>query len=95
MTAFRPLPKEVCREILSFEVLSATGWRADKFTPTVFEDISGELDQKTKALECYFSEIKPFPHARSIETVRALARFRGASVGVSAAEAFVPARIIY
>jgi hypothetical protein len=36
--------------------------------------------------------MRPFPHARSIENVEHLARFRGGSVGFQAAEAFSVAR---
>jgi hypothetical protein len=32
--------------------------------------------------------MRPWPHARSYEAVEALLRWRGASVGVAAAEAF-------
>jgi hypothetical protein len=41
-----------------------------------------------EALSMYKSEIRQFPHARSLESVRALATWRGATVGSSAAEAF-------
>jgi hypothetical protein len=36
--------------------------------------------------------MRPAPHARSIEAVRAQARVRGSSVGVEAAEAFMVIR---
>lgn len=47
---------------------------------------------KRRALECYRSEMRPFPHARSLENVEHLARYRGASVGIEAAEAFMVVR---
>mgnify|MGYP006111489635 CR=1 FL=1 len=49
---------------------------------------------KLAALEAYASEMAPFPHARSMESVRALATLRGASVGLEAAEAFMVMREI-
>lgn len=43
---------------------------------------------KILVLERYGEEMRPFPHARSLESVTALARLRGASAGMAAAEAF-------
>ena len=37
----------------------------------------------------YESELQPFPMPRALESVRALARCRGATVGVAYAEAFM------
>jgi LmbE family N-acetylglucosaminyl deacetylase len=94
LTAFRPLPNSNCQQILSFEVVSASHWRNYPFNPTVFINISKNLDKKINALNCYDSEMHAFPHARSTEAVAALAKFRGSTIGCLAAEAFVPARII-
>lgn len=94
MAAFRPQPGEPCREILTFEVMSATHWRAEEFRPTVFMDIADVLDRKLAALARYDSEMRPWPHARSVEAARVQAQWRGALVGVAAAECFVPARMV-
>ena len=45
-----------------------------------------------KALIAYDSEMRLFPHARSLTALEHLARWRGASVGVEAAEAFILGR---
>ena len=92
VTACRPLPgHSVCR-LLSFEVASSTEWQtpgsAPAFQPNLFVDISVQWERKRAALEAYASEMNPWPHARSIEAVEHLARWRGAQVGVLAAEAF-------
>jgi len=95
--ACRPLPNSRIRELLMFEVASSTGWRAGasgEFTPNYFCDISGTLDLKLRALSAYAAEMRPWPHARSIEAIDYQAKWRGASVGLSAAEAFVLARRI-
>jgi LmbE family N-acetylglucosaminyl deacetylase len=98
ITAARPLPGSGVRAIYFFEVPSATEWAAPNaappFVPTRFVDISAELPKKLRALDRYADEMRPFPHARSRESVEALARWRGASVGVAAAEAFVVGREI-
>ena len=93
MTACRPQPGHPVKRILSFEVASSTEWQSPAhstpFLPNWFEDISGTLDVKIKALKAYHSEMRKWPHARSVKAVEYLAKWRGASVGTSAAEAFV------
>jgi LmbE family N-acetylglucosaminyl deacetylase len=97
VTACRPMPgKTKPHSILCFEVQSSTEWQppgsAVPFVPNWFVDISRTLDRKVEALEAYASEMRPWPHARSIEAAVHLARWRGASIGVEAAEAFVLGR---
>ncbi len=75
------------------EVLSSTDWAIPTgdaaFTPTAFKEI-GEagLDLKLRALADYRGVMRPYPHSRSEEAVRALATLRGAQAGVRYAEAF-------
>ncbi|MEW5728901.1 MAG: PIG-L deacetylase family protein [Pseudomonadota bacterium] len=96
LTACRPLPGGTVRIIRSFETPSSTEWAgpgADvAFLPNRFVDVSDTLDAKMAALDCYASEMRSFPHARSAEAVTALARWRGASAGMAAAEAFMVLR---
>jgi N-acetylglucosamine malate deacetylase 1 len=79
------------RRILAFETLSSTeaappvAGRA--FVPTVFSDISAELERKLKIMAFYESEIQPDPMPRGPAAIRALGRLRGATVGVEYAEA--------
>ncbi|PPR11144.1 MAG: hypothetical protein CFH41_01245 [Alphaproteobacteria bacterium MarineAlpha11_Bin1] len=92
--ACRPLPGQSVSALYAFETVSSTEWGIGNmgFMPQVFIEIVGELDLKIKALRCYDSEMRPFPHARSYEAVKALARLRGAQSGVGAAEAFMVRR---
>lgn len=96
MAACRPQPGTSVRAIYSFEVPSATGWAGPGvervFQPSLYFDISSTLSSKLAALEIYRTEMRAFPHARSLEAVEALARWRGATVGMQAAEAFVVVR---
>lgn len=96
MTAFRPQANTDPVDILCFEVASSTEWRTPHsstvFLPNVAVDISKHIDQKIEALNFYADEMREWPHARSIEAVVHLARWRGASFGVAAAEAFFVAR---
>ena len=92
VTACRPTPGHVVKRLLSFEVASSTEWQvpgaAPAFQPNWFVDISAQWERKRDALEAYASEMRSWPHARSLEAVEHLARWRGAQVGVDAAEAF-------
>ena len=98
ITACRPQPDNSIKRILSFEVPSATEWNSPivdiPFVPNWFEDISDTLELKIKALNAYKSEMKKWPHARSIKAIEHLARWRGASAGFEAAEAFMLVREI-
>lgn len=90
--ACRPVPGASVREILYFEVPSSTEWctphSGKTFAPALFVDIAATLARKLLALEAYASEMRPFPHPRSLQAVEHLARWRGASAGCEAAEAF-------
>lgn len=92
LAATRPQPGHPTREVLSFEVPSSTEWafgRIDPpFVPNVFVDISAHLDRKLAALRLYETEMRPFPHPRSLDAVRHSAHRWGSVVGVAAAEAF-------
>ncbi len=98
MTALRPLPDADVKAIYAYEILSSTEWApsglSEAFRPARFVDISAELDRKLKAVEAYRAEMRPMPHARSLDAVRVLAQRRGFTVGFAAAEAFEIARDI-
>jgi N-acetylglucosamine malate deacetylase 1 len=98
IAACRPQPGHSVEELLFFEVPSSTEWRPPdsglSFNPTWFVDITDTLATKLAALDVYREEMRLFPHARSVEGVQALARWRGVTVGVEAAEAFVLGRKI-
>lgn len=96
VTACRPQSGHTVKTLLSFEVPSSTEWQlpgsAPVFAPNWFVDISGTLDRKMAALDAYFDELREWPHPRSRHGVEYLARWRGATIGVDAAEAFVLGR---
>ena len=95
LTACRPLPLSSVEEIYTFEVLSSTDYAAGEFgsfIPNHFVNISGFLDKKISALEVYEAEMRAPPHSRSLEHVKNLAEYRGGSVGLFYAEAFMTIR---
>jgi N-acetylglucosamine malate deacetylase 1 len=93
VVACRPIPGAVTKMILFFEVPSSTEWQISNtippFSPNWFVDVKETFDIKLKALECYSGELREWPHPRSYDGVRHLACWRGASIGVEYAEAFV------
>jgi LmbE family N-acetylglucosaminyl deacetylase len=96
-TACRPLPLSTLEQLLFFEVPSSTEWSVRSgasFDPTYFVDVSATFESKRRALSAYAGEMRPWPHPRSIEAVESLARWRGSTVGVKAAEAFVLGRAL-
>lgn len=99
ITATRPQPNEVTKTILCFETVSSTEWQPPMskapFMPVWFNTLTKlQMEKKMRALEVYKSEMRDFPHARSIKAVDALAVWRGATVGFDYAESFVLARNI-
>ena len=81
-----------------YETLSETGWNvplSDRcFQPDVWVDITDTFEYKQRAMEFYQSQLMEYPHPRSIEAIRSLAMFRGATVGVTYAESFMLVRRI-
>lgn len=97
MTACRPLPGAPVRRILAMEVPSSTEWAPGasvSFVPTYYVDISATRAKKHRALQAYAEEMRSFPHPRSFEAVAAFEQWRGATVGLSCAEAFTVLRDI-
>jgi LmbE family N-acetylglucosaminyl deacetylase len=88
LTAARPIPGCPVKAIYCFETPSSTEWGVESFHPQRYIDITNQLDRKLQALNFYASEMRKFPHPRSMALVEALARVRGASCGLAAAEAF-------
>lgn len=96
VTACRPQRGHPIKTLLCFEVPSSTEWQlpgsAPAFTPNWFIDISATLVRKLAALEAYADELRTWPHPRSLQGVEHLSHWRGATVGVDAAEAFILGR---
>lgn len=96
VTACRPQQGHPVKTLLCFEVASSTEWQlpgsGPVFTPNWFVDISATLARKLAALDAYAGELRAWPHPRSLQGVEHLARWRGATVGMDAAEAFILGR---
>jgi LmbE family N-acetylglucosaminyl deacetylase len=79
-------------EILTYEIPSSTDaafMTVKNFPSNVYYNIETTIDEKIKQINFYTTEIKAFPHPRSEEYIRALAKVRGVESGVKYAESFV------
>lgn len=92
MVAVRPRGNNYPKRVYAYETLSETGWNipniVNEFIPTVYEDITDTYEVKLEAMALFESQLSVFPEARSIGAIEALAKYRGATVSVKAAEAF-------
>jgi LmbE family N-acetylglucosaminyl deacetylase len=92
MVALRPKYKHNVKTIYSYETVSETECNiphtANAFIPNVYIDISNYLQKKMEAMKQYQSQLSDFPNPRSIEALDALAKYRGSTINVRAAEAF-------
>ena len=97
MTATRPFASFV-NEIYSFETMSATECNFDyaysAFKPNYFIAVDKWINKKIDALKCYKSEMRDFPHPRSIENVECTAKKWGSLCGANFAEAFEVLRVV-
>jgi LmbE family N-acetylglucosaminyl deacetylase len=81
------------RRLLSFETLSSTDAAPPlaslSFLPNVYQDITPYLEKKLRSMELFATESQDSLQPRGSSAIRALARFRGATIGVEYAEAFM------
>jgi len=98
MVALRPLSGSTVSKMLCYETLSETEWGSPEtesvFIPNVYINITDTLETKLKAMSAYASELKDYPHPRSLDMLKVLAQKRGAEAGLAAAEAFMLVREI-
>jgi N-acetylglucosamine malate deacetylase 1 len=99
LVATRPQNNCSVKRVLSYETLSETEWghpfQDSMFVPNYFVTLSAyNLQKKIEAISAFTTQIKKFPHPRSIQAIESLAKIRGTTVGVCAAEAFSVIRII-
>ena len=98
LVAARPVNDCPVRRLLCYETLSETEWGPPSgdsaFVPTIFVDITHYLERKLEAMARYRSQLKKPPDSRSLQSIEALARLRGSTVSVQAAEAFMLVREI-
>jgi LmbE family N-acetylglucosaminyl deacetylase len=86
------------KKVLMYECISETEFAPSfpekVFIPNYFVDISDFIEKKLEIMRIFESELGLPPFPRSEENIKALARFRGSSVGCHFAEAFQVVKII-
>ncbi len=92
ITACRPIGEYSVKEIYCFETPSSTEWnfkyQDTNFKPNVFIDIEDTIQQKLAAMSCYKSELREYPHPRSLKALEIIAARWGTVVGKNFVEAF-------
>ena len=93
MVAVRPIHSQCVREVYCYQVPSSTEWAANvaqsTFIPNVFEEITEYYDIKKNAILAYSSEIREYPHPRSLEVVKMYDLVHAKRVGLELAEGFM------
>ena len=91
-------PHRRIERLLSFETLSSTDAAPPgayaPFVPNVFADITQYIDRKLEIMAMFETEHQQAPLPRSFDAIRALSRYRGATIGCEYAEAFMLVREI-
>jgi len=92
VTATRPSTQTFVNSIYCFETPSSTENNFStlkvKFNPNLFFDITKFINKKLELLKNYKNEIRKYPHSRSLQSVKVLAKYRGTQIGTKYAEAF-------
>ncbi|OGW92353.1 MAG: hypothetical protein A3D28_02735 [Omnitrophica bacterium RIFCSPHIGHO2_02_FULL_63_14] len=95
----KPFKNWAVRRVLAYECLSSTDAAppvsSRVFVPTAYSDISASVEDKLAIMRLYESEVQPEPLPRSESAIRALARYRGATIGRQYAEAFMVIRELF
>jgi len=81
------------KKIYMMETLSETEFapslKENSFIPNVFCDITDYIHKKLEIMKIYKSELSAHPFPRSINNIKSLSMFRGASSGCDYAESFM------
>lgn len=95
MSVLKPfyMSKFNVHRVLCYEILSSTEAAPPQlyrtFMPNVFSDITPCIERKMEIMKLYKTEAQADPLPRGSSAICALARYRGATIGVEYAEAFM------
>lgn len=92
LVATRPVERYI-ESVYAFDTASSTEWGFPRtFAPDTWIDISETLPLKLEAMACYPSEVRDYPHPRSLAALEHRARAFGNQVCLDAAEVFMTLR---
>ncbi len=92
LVAIRPVV-EFIQAVYTFDTASSTEWAYPRsFVPDTWVDIAETLEIKLNAMACYESEVREYPHPRSLKSLEYRARAWGNHCCLDAAEVFMTVR---
>jgi LmbE family N-acetylglucosaminyl deacetylase len=92
LVAARPL-LDYIKAIYSFYTSSSTEWGYPRnFNPDTWVDISNYLNLKLEAMNCYKTELKSYPHPRSLKSLKYNSYHEGSKCLMESAESFMTIR---
>jgi len=92
LVATRPTENHIAA-VYAFDTASSTEWAFPRsFVPDTWIDISSTLDVKLAAMACYETELRQYPHPRSLQALRNRAEAWGNQACLEAAEVFMTVR---
>ena len=92
LVATRPTVPSITA-VYAFDTASSTEWAFPRsFVPDTWVEITKTLDRKIAAMRCYESEVRPYPHPRSLDALRHRAVAWGNQHCLEAAEVFMTIR---
>lgn len=95
LVSTRPMESFV-EALYAFDTASSTEWAYPRnFVPDTWVDISRTIEAKLEALSCYESEVRPYPHPRSLEGLRCRAEAWGTQSCIEAAEVYMTVRRVF
>lgn len=98
LTATRPMGHECVKTVYSMEIPSSTEWNSydlqNAFIPNVFFEIEETIDLKVESMSKYKSELRDYPHPRSLKHIKELAKVNGTKVGLNYSENFMLIRSV-
>ena len=98
LVAVRPVMGQVVKRLLCYKVPSSTEWTPCKpdtmFVPNIYIDISSVAEYKYEAFSRYTTELRTYPHPRSVRYLRETDIANGLQVGLLVAETFMLIREI-
>jgi len=93
LVAVRPIMGQTVKRLYCYRVPSSTEWTPNKsdtmFLPNAFVDIADYAEVKYKAFSKYLTELRDYPHPRSVQYLRENDIAAGLRVGLPATEEFV------
>lgn len=93
LVACRPTPNKNVKKLYTYETLSSTEWgnsnSNDIFIPNMYVQLEEKnIEQKCSAMQEYKTELRDYPHPRSVEAILNNSKQRGNEIGYYYAESF-------